>query len=95
MTPELIKRTSTVHGALARIHGMKGDRVKEVEMKEQLLDFARSQYGPHHVQTIITLDNLALRHSHLGQHREADELSLEALKLAKDLFGKTTQKRCK
>ena len=46
MTPELTKRKSTVHGALARIHGMKGDRVKEVEMKEQLLDFARSQYGP-------------------------------------------------
>lgn len=87
MTSELTKRTFTVHGVLARIHGMKGDRVKEVEMKERLLDFARSQYGPHHVQTIISMDNLALGQKHLGQHREADEFSLQALKLAKDLFG--------
>jgi len=87
MTSEPTKRTSTIYGLLARIHGMKGDRVKEVEMKEQDLAFTQYHYGSHHGQTIIAMDNLALGHGRLGQHREADELSLEALKLAKGLFG--------
>ena len=87
MLPELTKHTWKTYGGLARIRGMKGDRVKEVEMKKRLLSFSRSQYGRHHVNTIVALDNLALGHQHLDQHREADELSLEALKLAKDLLG--------
>ena len=87
MTSELTKRTSTVHSVVARIHGMRGDLQKEVEMKEQLLNFMRSQYGPHHAQTIVTLDNIALAYNRLGRHEKADEHSVEALKLAKDLFG--------
>ena len=87
MLPELSRCTWTTYGGLARIRGMKGDRVQEVEMKERLLSSLRSQYGRHHVQTIVALDNLAQGYQHLGQHREADELSLEALKLAKELLG--------
>ena len=87
MTSELNERTSTVHGVVARIHGRRGDSHKEVKMKEQLLNFMRSQYGPHHVQTIVALDNIALAYDRLGRHQEADEHSVEALKLAKDLFG--------
>ena len=87
MSSELTKRTSTVHGVVARIHGMRGDLHKEVAMKEQLLNFLRSQYGPHHVQTIVALDNIALAYQRLGQHQKANEHSVEALKLAKDLFG--------
>ena len=87
MTSELTRRTSTVHCVVARIHGMRGDLHKEVEMKKQILNFMRSQYGPHHVQTIFALDNIAQAYSRLGWHQEADEHSVEALKLAKDLFG--------
>ena len=87
MLPELTQRTWTTYSVLARIRGMKGDRVTEVEMKKRLLSFSRSQYGRHDVQTIVALDNLALGHQHLNQHREANKLSLKALKLAKDLLG--------
>ena len=87
ITSGLTKSSSAVYGVVARIHGMRGDLHKEVELKKQLLNFTRSQYGPHHVQTMITLDNIALAYSRLGRHQKADEHSVDALKLAKDLFG--------
>jgi tetratricopeptide (TPR) repeat protein len=87
MMPAINERSMTLAGVLAKIYGMQGDRLKEVEMKEQIVDFARSRYGPHHIQTIVGLDNLALGYNRLGRHSVANERSQEALKYAMDLLG--------
>jgi tetratricopeptide (TPR) repeat protein len=62
---------------LGRMHVEMGNLAEATPLLERTLKGMRAKYGPHHVDTLITIDNLALAYEEAGKHHLAEPLLRE------------------
>ena len=73
---------------LCSFDGGMEDPIAKQQMLHELLAIKERHFGEHHWQVAITLNNLAISHMKLGDHRTQKELLDRALKMFSGLLGR-------
>merc|ERR1712136_162848 len=66
--------------------GMEDPKANQ-QMLQKVLAIRQRHFGEHHRQVAYTLNNLAVAHMRLGDHRTQKELLERALKIFQDYWG--------
>jgi tetratricopeptide (TPR) repeat protein len=80
-------QTLVLRNFLAVAVGRAGDRQREAEIFEELLDLRRARFGADHPQTLSAMNNLVTAWSNIGRRDDAEVLGREVVERRQRVLG--------